>query len=86
MVNVRGAEDDDVLLGEFGGSITEPASLLRSPGCVGLGEVPEDQALSAEVGEADGLAGVGGALEVGCRVTDGEEVGVGHEESLEEGA
>ncbi len=81
-----GAEDDDVLLAQFGGSITEPASLLRSPGCVGLGEVPEDQALSAEVGEADGLACVGGALEVGSRVTDGEEVGVGHEESLEEGA
>ena len=44
-----GTEDDSVLLFQFGGSITEPASLLRSPGRVGLGEEPEDQALAAEV-------------------------------------
>lgn len=60
--------------------------MLRSARRVRLREEPEDQALALEVGEVDGLARVGGALEVGGRVTDREEIRVGHEESLEEGA
>src|SRR5207245_3767180 len=48
--------------------VAEPATFLRSTGCVGLRLEPEENVLASVVGETAGLSGVVHTLEVGSRI------------------
>jgi hypothetical protein len=68
------AEDRRVLRIEISLEVAEPATLLRSPRCVGFGEEPQNERLPFEVREANGVAEVILDREIGSLVANAEHI------------